>query len=224
MPFRLAPMCLLVCLAAPAIAAERPASLVRLPEPAGLARLVLPDTPAPPPLVIILPDALGEDGRSEAYVDALLLRGIGSLVLGLGEDSDAGFEPAHIGLMGFGLGGRAALMADADGLPVASLYPGCPGLPARAGTSLILQGAKERGGCEAVEQLAGVTLHLFPGAWHGWDALGAVSPFAGPMLPDPFGAGRLRARPDRTVTQEASAMIGAWFEEQLLAPAHSAAR
>jgi hypothetical protein len=116
--------------AAPALA--QPTALVRLPPPAGVGQLLLAEGVAPP-LVIVMPDALGTDRREDAYRDALWLRGIARLLLGLGEDREVPVTPVEpaaspgaagaaiawaraegfgaIGLLGFGLGGRAALAA-----------------------------------------------------------------------------------------------------------------
>jgi hypothetical protein len=44
---------------------EVPAELVRLPEPAGIGRLTLPHAGGTAPLVVLLPDTVGEDGRAE---------------------------------------------------------------------------------------------------------------------------------------------------------------
>jgi dienelactone hydrolase len=220
----------LLLLALPAAAQERPAALLDLPGPAGLARLVAPEA-AGAPLVILLPDALGEDGRSEAYVDSLLARGIATLALGLGDEPDAAvpFGPARdwavarghdaIGVLGFGLGGRIAL-AEAEGLPAAALYPGCRDLPAaEAGPALVLQGADAAAGCERLPP--GLTLRLLPGAGHGWDAPGAFWPSPGPLLPDPAGGPRLRARFDPDTTLTAAEAVADWFEHHL-APRHDA--
>jgi dienelactone hydrolase len=227
------PLLQLLLLASPAAAGEVPAEFIRLPEPAGLARLVRPAAPGAP-LVVILPDALGEDGRSEAYVDSLLARGIATLALGLVEDADssmAGQEPAlspaavpvarawaaaegfgPTGLLGFGLGGRAAL---AGGLPAVALYAGCESLSAPAAPALLLQGADAAAACDTVP--SGLTLRLIPGAGHGWDAPGALWPSPGPLLPDPAGGPRrLRARADLAVTLEAAETAADWFEDRLI--------
>lgn len=222
----------LLLLAAPAAAGETPAELIRLPEPAGLARLVRPEA-AGAPLVVILPDALGEDGRAEAYVDSLLARGIATLALGLGEDADApggGEERAaspeaaavardwageagfgRPGVLGFGLGGRAAL---ATGMPAVALYPGCAGLPAPGAPALVLQGADAALGCPVPPP--GLTLRLLAGAGHGWDAPGAIWPSPGPLLPDPAGGPRIRARADLEATLAAAEAAADWFEDGLL--------
>jgi dienelactone hydrolase len=236
---------LLLALAGPATA-ERPAALHRLPEPAGLARLVLPEGTVWGGLVILLPDALGEDGRSEPYVDSLLARGIATLALGLGQDQaagpaedpaatpqaartaidwaeTAGFAPSRIGLLGFGLGGRAALAA-AGGLPAVALYPGCPGLALPGSPALVLVGEAAAAGCAALPVPPGVTLRLIPGAGHGWDAPGAMWPSPGPLLPDPAGGPRLRASADHAVTLLAAEAAADWFEAHLASPPAGVAR
>jgi dienelactone hydrolase len=231
-------------LAAPALA-ETPATLLRVAEPAGLARLVRPAEPRHAPLVVMLPDSLGEDGRSDPYVDSLLARGIASLVLGLGEDKDAavaptdpaadraaiapavawaaaeGIVPARIGVLGFGLGGRAALAGD---LPAAALYPRCEGLAVAATKALILQGAAATEACDTLALPEGVALRLLPGTGHGWDANGAIWPAPGPMLPDPAGGPRLRATMDLQATLFAAEQVAEWFEEILFGHAQRANR
>lgn len=226
--------------AAPALA--QTAALLRLPTPVGLGQLLRPEG-ATPPLVILLPDALGTDGREESYRDALWLRGIATLLLGLGEDReipDAAVEPAaspeaaraalawaraegfaSIGLLGFGLGGRGAL-ASGEAVPVVALYPRCTRLPAPAAPALVIQGGEDRAGCEALP--VGVTLRLLPGAGHGWDAPGAMWHSPGPVLPDPAGGdARLRARADPLATQAAASEAAAWLAEALRSP-HKATR
>jgi dienelactone hydrolase len=229
-----------------ALAQELPADLHRLPEPAGVARLVRPADRQAPPLVILLPDALGEDGRSEPYVDSLLSRGIATLVLGLGEGQDGavaatepaaapgavapalawaadhGFPPAHVGVMGFGLGGRAALAAAAHA--AVALYPRCRGLDAKPGRALVLQGAMAAEDCDAHALPEGVVLHSVPGAFHGWDTPGAIWPTPGPMVPDPAGGPRLRAVADLAATLVAAESVADWFEEILIGHAQRAGR
>lgn len=239
---------LLLLSALPAAAGETPAELIRLPEPAGLARLVRPDGAVAPPLVVVLPDALGEDGRSEPYVDSLLARGIATLVLGLGDDLESptapvepaaapgalapamawaraeGFAPEATGVLGFGLGGRAALVG-ADGLPAVALYPGCRDLALPgSGPALVLQGEDAAEGCAALTAPPRVTFRLLPDAGHGWDAPGAIWPSPGPLLPDPAGGGLLRSRADLTVTLTAAEAIADWFEAALLSGARQVAR
>ncbi len=220
--------------ATPALA--QPAALLRLPPPVGVGQLLLTDRTAAP-LVIVLPDALGSDQREEAYRDALWLRGIATLLLGLGEDReipDAAVEPAatpeaarvalawaraegfgRIGLLGFGLGGRGALAAGAE-VPTVALYPRCSDLPPPAGPALVIQGADDAEGCSALP--TGVALRLLPGVGHGWDAPGAIWPEATAVLPDPAGGPkRVRARADPAATQQAATEAAEWLATALRA-------
>ncbi|WP_207553550.1 hypothetical protein, partial [Teichococcus deserti] len=96
----------------------------------GQAPLLPPGIPpeARLPVVAILPDALGQDGRETPYIDRLL--GLGFAVLLLEEDRlpalPPPLDPARLGLLGFGAGGRAAL-AMAGAAPRVALYPACAG-------------------------------------------------------------------------------------------------
>ena len=219
-------LCLLMLLATPALAAERPAELHPLPGPATLGRLLTGKDAPRGPLVILLPDALGDDGRAEPYAEALEARGIASLTLGLSMDWDApdapavdpaasaaaadaaaawamteGFDPARIGVLGFGAGGRAALEAG-GAMPVVALYPGCPGLRVAPGTrALILHGADAPGAaeCAALAGTPNVAVQALPGVGHAWDAPGALWP-AGHLLRDPAGGPLIRARLDLATT------------------------
>jgi dienelactone hydrolase len=227
-------------LAAPALA-ERAAELHDLPEPASLGRLLAASDDTRGALVILLPDALGEDGRAEPYAEALVERGIASLVIGLGMDRDdpnapatdpaasaaaadaaaswaetAGFDPARIGLLGFGAGGRALLEAGGD-RPVVALYPGCPGPRIAPGArALVLLGAEAPGAadCAALTDTSGVTVRALPRLGHGWDAPGALWP-AGQLLPDPAGGPLLRARMDVGATLEVAETVADWFDARL---------
>jgi dienelactone hydrolase len=154
-------------------------------------------------------------------VDSLLARGIAKLTLGLGDNLESptapvepAAAPAATGVLGFGLGGRAALTG-AEGVPAAALYPGCAGLPDASGTVLILQGDAA---CPTAP-MASPRLLLIPGAGHAWDAPGALWPSPGPLLPDPAGGPRLGARADHAVTLLAAEAIADWFEQRLVGAA-----
>ncbi len=231
-----AALILLQLLAATAALAQ-PTTLVRLSPPLGVGQMMLPQAAAPP-LVILLPDALGSDRREDAYRDALWVRGIATLLLGLGEDReipDAAVEPAAsaeaaraaiayaraegfgaIGLLGFGLGGRAALASGAE-VPAVALYPRCLGLAAPAAPALVIQGAEDAKGCATLPE--GIALRLLPGVAHGWDAPGAMWPEASVVLPDPAGGERLRARADPAATQAAATEAADWLAAALRAAA-----
>lgn len=215
---------------------ETPPELIELPAPVGLARLTLPvrfNAPdAALPAIVVLPDALGEDGRAEPYVEALLSRGIAVLALGLdlpaeGEGAsaavarlaanwasrDARLDAARIGLLGFGAGARAAL-GGGPGRPAVALYPGCRGLDlAGAGPALILYGteAGDAPACAGLAAPSGVELRAVPGAGHGWDVVGTLW-LTGMVLPDPAGTGRLRALPNPRATLDAAEMTADHFE------------
>lgn len=215
--------------------------IVALPAPAGAARLLRPAGVPQAPLVILLPEAAGDDGRDEAYVELLLARGIATLTLGLGEGDEmhgagldaatrpgapaaairwarhAGFAAAGIGMVGFGLGGRSAL-AEAAGEPVAALYPRCHDLPLPpAGPVLILQGALDAVGCETIANRPGILLRLLPDAGHGWDVPAGSRPGAPALLPDPVGTARLPALHDPEATGMAAALLADWLSQRLRA-------
>lgn len=227
-----------ILLAQPALS-ETSVEIVSLFEPAGMARLLRPAGVPHPPLVILLPETLGDDGRGEAYEDSLLARGIATLTLGLGDGDDvtgagldravgrdgqaaarswaleSGFAHTNIGFIGFGLAGRRAL-AEADGAPVAALYPRCRDLAvSQAGPVLILQGALDALGCDALSGVLGSSLHLLPRAGHGWDVPAGSAPGAGALLPDPAGPGRLHAVFDLETTGIAAQILAEWFAERL---------
>lgn len=109
--------------------------------PGAIALLSLPGaTPLRAlPVVLILQDALGADGRAAPYVETLL--GAGIAVLELREasaeaarnavaalSSDPRLQPSRLGVLGFGEGARIAM--DQPGPSVrALLYPGCVSFP-----------------------------------------------------------------------------------------------
>ncbi len=236
-------------LAAPGVAGEARAqgstTLHRLPEPAGTARLVLPGTDGGPvPLVIVLPDSLGDESRSETYVLELEARGIATLVLGLDGDPElpqSATDPAAsaeaagiarswalhalpmvqdglIGFLGLGAGGRAAL-AVADAGPVVALYPNCDRLrlPLQ-GAVLVVHGlaAPDATACAALSPGSAATVHGMPGLGHAWDAR-AGGWGQGDWLPDPAGDGRMAATPDMEGTARAAELATAWLMSRFVA-------
>jgi dienelactone hydrolase len=142
----------------------------------------------------------------------------------LGWARAAGFLPAQLGVLGFGLGGRAALAAG-ENVPVAALYPGCTALSLpQDAPALVLQGAEMARGCEALPRRDRLQIRLLHGAGHGWDAPGALWPSPGPVLPDPAGGAPLRARGDLAMTLDAAEAVADWFEDRLLAGQRRVAR
>lgn len=223
---------------------EPPAEIVRLPAPAGFGQMVFPVEPAgEPAIVVLVADALGEDGRSAPYREALLARGLAVLVLGLGDDAggsdpdpepastpasvratldwldrDARFAPGRVGLIGFGAGGRAVLEGGI-GRHVAALYPGCRGLDLRElGPALVLHGteAPDAAACASLSPPAGILLAAVLGAGHAWDVAVSPWPEVGPLLPDPAGGRRIRALPDTVLTEAVAEALGAHFEQLLV--------
>jgi dienelactone hydrolase len=206
-----------------------------LPPPAGLGRLVLPAMAAAPlRLVVMVPDALGEDGRSEPYVEALTSRGIATLVLGVLDDagtplppadpagtpegaaaalrwamSDERFQPDLVGFLGFGAGGRAVLAA-MQGRPTVALYPGCVGLTVpEAGPALILHGLAAPGAeaCMSLPRRSMVEITGLPGLGHGWDTPIGMPAHAGVLLPGADGTARIRAQPDPQATEAVADLV-----------------
>jgi dienelactone hydrolase len=240
---------LAAALALPAGALAQPLPVDHaLPAPAGISRLLLPgEGVGPVPLVILLPDALGDQGRSEAYVEALAARGIATLVVGL--DAREGvwgdvlataraaelarawavgqaptLDAELVGLLGFGIGGRAALAA-ANGAPVVALDPGCAGLALPEYSPVLVvhgRAASDAATCGAMREPAGTAILGLPGATHAWDLPPALAP-GGALMPSPSGEGRQRARPDPAATGVAAEAAASWLHQQLTPP-RSAAR
>jgi dienelactone hydrolase len=194
--------------------------------------------------VVLLPDATGEQGRSEAYVAALSARGIASLVLGIedqGEGWRASVVPApdrgamelarewaegqaplldgrRIAVIGFGAGARVAFtLVDA---PVVALDPGCRGLdlPRVPRDTLLVHGlaAADARDCAALEGTQGLARLGLPGIGHGWD-LPVVAAPGGALLPDPSGPLRRRAQPDPIATAAVAEAVADWLAARLRA-------
>ncbi|WP_338664739.1 hypothetical protein VQH23_06100 [Pararoseomonas sp. SCSIO 73927] len=198
-----------------------------LPTAGGNVLLSLPASGvAPVPVVLILPDQLGADGRERPYAERLLEGGIAVLTVEM-EGTEAAallrnspwlrdivrriapgrLDGSRIGLLGFGGGGRAALSAPAD-LPVAALYPSCAGLTSlgRTAPALVLHpdDPAETVACRHLAPLA----EVLEGAAHGWDH--GQGPWANTtsMMPHPDGSGaRIPARGDHWATEEAAGRV-----------------
>jgi hypothetical protein len=148
--------------------AGRDASYLLTPD--GVVLLVVPEgTERPSPVVLVLPDALGPDGRSHAYLELLNAQGIATVEAlpasddGRGtmpdfrENSPAGIlvalsadprvDPSRLGVLAFGAGGQVALRDPALArAPTALLYPGCDRLPRPPDNrpALLLHGGVDR--------------------------------------------------------------------------------
>lgn len=239
---------LLACLSVLQPTAPRAEATIflRLPDPAGTAQLVLPaEGSAPVPLVLVMPDALGEEGRAEAYVAALAGRGIATLVLGLDGDPDRPQSPrdpasqpavvalaqawalgqaglraeGRIGVLGFGAGARGALAAPEAG-PTAALYPGCLGLDLPAWRPVLLlqgDGAPDARACAALDEPPAASIHVLQGAGHAWDSRPGAQG-RGDQIPAPDGHGLILARPDAQATARAAALVAGWFAQQFSTP------
>ncbi|MCX7367932.1 MAG: hypothetical protein NTX90_03300 [Alphaproteobacteria bacterium] len=202
----------------------------------AVALFSLPDGPTRKawPAVLILPDALGADGRAVPYVESLL--GAGIAVLELRDASaeaaraalallasDPRIEAPRLGVLGFGQGARLAL-----GLPGAEaralLYPGCASLPVpqtAPGAVLLLHGAEDP--ANPAPACAGLAARLrargaeatqrkIPGAGYAWDypALGQAS---AALLPASDGAERLHVRPWPAMAAQSAAEIAGFFAQ-----------
>lgn len=200
------------------------------------------------PAVVILPDALGPDGRADAYV--LALNAAGLLVLEVHAEAmaeaasmivqalagDPRVLPGRIGLLGFGAGGRAALLAPVASVAGASiaaraaLYPGCIGLEAElarreaaiASPVLLLHGdrdaANPRAACAELVSALAIRVRAeraeIAGAGYAWDRPGF--PAEGPaQLPRPDGAGRIRAAHDPQGHEASVARVADWMARAL---------
>ncbi len=200
--------------------------------PHGAAWLSLPSGRAGPfPAVLILSDRTGPDGREVPYADYLLAAGIAVIQLASDAPEEAAplftlsglramarrlapgqLDPARIGLLGFGAGGRAALAASE--VPVAALYPACSGLPPtrHSGPTLLLypDDPEEAASCARVDPRAeavGTTTH-------GWDHGQGLWDGGTTMLPHPDGSRvRLFARSDGWATQESVARVVRYFRD-----------
>ncbi|MBR0668673.1 hypothetical protein GXW71_30255 [Roseomonas hellenica] len=212
--------------------------------PAVAGVLSLPSAPAGErmPAVVILPDALGPDGRADAYV--LALNAAGLLVLEVHAEAvteaaavavqalarDPRVLPGRIGLLGFGAGGRAALLAGDPIAARAALYPGCIGLEAElarqeaaiASPVLLLHGdrdaANPRAACAELVSALAIRARAeraeIAGAGYAWDRPG-LGPEGPALLPRPDGAGRIRAAHDPRGQEDSVARVAAWMARAL---------
>jgi dienelactone hydrolase len=184
--------------------------------------------PRPLPAVLLVHDTLGLDLRSLPYVEQLAAAGL--LVLEIAPEPDEPaidavrrgmaalrahprVDAARIGLLGFGAGGRAAVLATEGTDTFAArvlLYPGCAALlrdlpmatAAPRGGLLLLHGAEDRANAEP--DCAALALRLagglatrrvtYRGATYGWD-FPSAEPLAPWLYPAPGDDVRVRIRP-----------------------------
>jgi len=169
------------------------------------------------PVVLVLPDHLGPDGRSDVYAERLSELGIAVLELlefrqadlpGLlaAMAADPRIDMTRVAIMGFGAGARMAMGLSFPFAAHVLLYPGCPSLPEPAGrvsALLLLHGEADtanpvsacRQAARHFEADGARVRHVaYRGASYGWDfpqlGFGGVM-----MLPEVDGPGRLPARP-----------------------------
>jgi dienelactone hydrolase len=202
------------------------------------ATLTVPETPQPWPAVVVLHDALGPDGRSEAYAVQLAAAGIAVLdLLTEGDDADRLAEAAallerdpriaagRLGLLGFGAGGAAALAAPARFGARAALYPGCGTLPAEGylpgpgEAVLLLHGdadpANRPADCEAVardlaQPGASIRRIAYRGATYAWDRP-QHGLQARSLLPWPGRAARVPSRAWPELAAMSAAQVAGFF-------------
>ncbi len=201
--------------------------------PSGMASLILPPDrrTSPHPVVLILSDRTGADGREAPYVDYLLGAGIAVVTLGVDEPERAAplltlpwlraialsiapgrLDASRIGVLGFGGGGRAALAASAE-VPVAALYPSCSGLPpSQSIAPMLLLHPDDPAEAAACRRVAPRPEAIW-GATHGWDHGQGLWEGGTTMLPHPDGSRtRIFSRSDGWATQEAVARVLRHFE------------
>lgn len=238
-----------VLAAPPARAAtEPPADPNPPPEafPAPVATLLhLPRSAAggPLPVVVLLHDTLGADPRALRSIEQLLGAGIAVLELREGEDrpeaiaavaeaaaADGRFDPARIGVLGFGQGAATAARLRLPFAARALLYPGCGPLaaappqdtPWRDVPVLILHGTADPVNppalCETLRRrlaAAGAiaTRQTYPAAGYAWDhpAFGGEGVV---LLPAP-GGGRVAARPWPELAALSAAHVASFFAREL---------
>ena len=216
-----------------------PPALPQAWEEAGEAALLHlpPQRDTPPPVIIMLPDAVQRDARHERYLEHLLASGF-AVVVPMSDDvapdwvlrrvrRDGSLDGRRIGVLGFGAGAAVALGADAAGraMPRALLYPGCGHLPLPAGPSalLLLHGdadpANPLPAClaDARDWAAGggrVEHHVLSGVGYAWD-LEPLGGFRRAMLPAPGLSHRIPVVPDAEATEQAADVVAQFFRGQL---------
>ncbi|WP_424811591.1 dienelactone hydrolase family protein [Roseococcus sp. YIM B11640] len=216
-------------------AADRPERFPLHDHPAITGVMSLPLAPAHEraPAVLVLPDALGPDRRADPYVEALNAAGMMVLEVDLESVSeqadiapaeaaalvlrelarDPRVEHGRIGVLGFGAGGRAALLA-LPGVARVALYPGCAGLPGVAGRALIVHGEADAANTRTDCARLGTARAEIPGAGYAWDRPphGGEGPS---LLPRPDGAGRIVATPHPQFWAVSVPLVADWLVREL---------
>jgi dienelactone hydrolase len=200
------------------------------------------------PAVLLVHDTLGPDLRSLPYVEQIAAAGLLVLEIAPEPDEDAvatvrrglaalaahpQADATRIGLLGFGGGARAAVVAAAPDDPFAArvlLYPGCAtllrDLPAAPvldrGRLLLMHGAEDlanaEADCAALAQRLGGSLparHLaFRGASYAWD-FPSADPQAPWLYPVPGSDGRVRIRPWPALTALSASEVASFLAAAL---------
>ncbi len=193
------------------------------------------------PVVLVLHDSLGLDGRSDAYAAQILGAGIAVLDLAA---ADAGgiaaalhmlareprLDVSRLGVLGFGAGARLAAELPFPFAAHALLYPGCADLggpPGRGAEVVLMHGAADptntREACAQAAQryeAAGVRVHqqTFAGATYAWDypSHGVESPI---LFPAPGVETRVRVRPWPALVALSATELAGFFARALSADA-----
>jgi len=165
------------------------------------------------PVVVILPDMLGQDARSGAYVDQLLGAGFAVLDLVWSDEWELAsvldalaahprILPDSISLMGFGSGARTVARWTGRVDARVLLYPGCAGVaPAamRGERVLLMHGDADQAnpahacaalGARIASEASELHLRAYPGATYAWDRPAFPAERVN-LLPTPDGAGRV---------------------------------
>lgn len=202
--------------------------------------------------VLLVHDTLGPDLRSLPYVEQLAAAGLMVLEIAPEPDepaaatvrrgvaalrADPRVDAARIGLLGFGGGARAAVLAAEGQDPFAAralLYPGCAGLLRDLPRDLPMGTATPRGGlllvhggddrANAEPDCAELALRLagglptrrvtYRGASYGWD-FPSAEPLAPWLYPAPGDDARVRIRPWPALTAFSASEVASFLAAAL---------
>jgi dienelactone hydrolase len=234
----------LAALAPAGASADQPFSYLTTPD--GAVMLVVPEgVEGPSPVVLVLPDALGPDRRSQPYLELLNAHGVATVeLLPAGDDgrgtapdpaendpagilaalaADPRVDPSRLGVLASGAGGAIALGDPAlAGVPVALLYPDCAGLPPAGRPVLLLHGGMDPtdppGACARWTAAGGrlARRHEYAGAAYGWDYFDGPWADGFALLPSPGASGRrVWARSDPVTTADAVSRVADFLTAEL---------